>query len=133
MITLYTFGPYFGLPDPSPFVMKAEMLLKLSKLEYQTNTKGFDKAPKGKLPYINDNGTIVAHFMLTGLHLEQKYSINFDRALSERERGVAWAVEKMLEDHVYWAVVYGPAHRRELQPRPSASPSSARRSSSDRS
>jgi glutathione S-transferase len=106
MITLYTFGRYFGLPDPSPFVMKGEMLLKLSKLEYQTNTKGFGKAPKGKLPYIDDNGTIVADSTLIRLYLEQKYSINFDRALSERERGVAWATEKMLEDHLYWAVIY---------------------------
>lgn len=24
MITLYTFGPALGLPDPSPFVTKAE-------------------------------------------------------------------------------------------------------------
>lgn len=106
MITLYTFGQYFGLPDPSPFVMKGEMLLKLSKLEYQTNTKGFGKAPKGKLPYIDDNGTIVADSTLIRLYLEQKYSIDFDRALSQRERGVAWAAEKMLEDHVYWAVIY---------------------------
>ena len=29
MITLYTFGPQFGLPDPSPFVTKAEILLKM--------------------------------------------------------------------------------------------------------
>lgn len=106
MITLYTFGRYFGLPDPSPFVMKGEMLLKLSKLDYQTNTKGFGKAPKGKLPYIDDNGTIVADSTLIRLYLEQKYSIDFDRALTPRERGVAWAAEKMLEDHVYWAVIY---------------------------
>ena len=106
MITLYTFGQHFGLPDPSPFVMKAEMLLKFSKLEYRTNTKGFGKAPKGKLPYIDDNGTIVADSTLIRLYLEQKYAINFDRALSNRERGVTWAVEKMLEDHVYWALVY---------------------------
>jgi glutathione S-transferase len=106
MITLYAFGQHFGLPDPSPFVMKAEMLLKLSKLEYQINTKGFGKAPKGKLPFIDDGGTIVADSTLIRLHLEQKHSINFDRALSERERGVAWAVDKMLEDHVYWALVY---------------------------
>jgi hypothetical protein len=32
MITLYTFGPYFGLPDPSPFVLKAEILLKMAEL-----------------------------------------------------------------------------------------------------
>jgi glutathione S-transferase len=106
MITLYTFGQYFGLPDPSPFVMKAEMLLKLAKLDYQSNTKGFGKAPKGKLPYLDDNGTVVADSTLIRLHLEQQYSINFDGGLTPRERGVAWAVEKMLEDHVYWALVY---------------------------
>jgi glutathione S-transferase len=106
MITLYTFGQYFGLPDPSPFVMKAEMLLKLAKVEYQANTKGFGKAPKGKLPFIDDNGTVVADSTLIRLYLEQKYSINFDGALTPRERGIAWAAEKMLEDHVYWAVVY---------------------------
>ena len=50
MITLYTFGPFFGLPDASPFVMKGEMLLKLAGIPYQTNTRGFTRAPKGKLP-----------------------------------------------------------------------------------
>ncbi len=28
MITLYGFGPAFGLPDPSPFVIKVEVLLR---------------------------------------------------------------------------------------------------------
>ena len=31
MITLYTFGPYFGLPDGSPFVTKAMFLLKIAQ------------------------------------------------------------------------------------------------------
>jgi len=106
MITLYTFGPFFGLPDPSPFVMKGEMLLKLAGLPYQTNTRGFTRAPKGKLPYIDDNGTLVADSTLIRLYLEQKYAIDFDKHLSEHDRGVAWAVDKMLEDHLYWALVY---------------------------
>ena len=106
MITLYTFGPFFGLPDPSPFVMKGEMLLKLSGLPYQTNTRGFSRAPKGKLPYIDDDGTLVADSTLIRLHLEKKHGIDFDRALSARERGTAWAVDKMLEDHLYWVMVY---------------------------
>jgi len=106
MITLHTFGPYFGLPDPSPFVMKAEMLLKLSGLPYETTTRGFGKAPKGKLPYISDGETVVADSTLIRLYLEQKYQIDFDRGLPARERGVAWSVEKMLEDHMYWIMVY---------------------------
>jgi glutathione S-transferase len=106
MITLYTFGPGFGLPDPSPFVMKAQMLLKLAKLEFQSNTKGFLRAPKGKLPFIDDGGTLVADSTLIRLHLEQKYGVDFDRGLSTRDRGIAWATEKMLEDHVYWVLVY---------------------------
>jgi glutathione S-transferase len=106
VITLYTFGPLFGLPDASPFVMKGEMLLKLSKVGYQTSTKGFPRAPKGKLPYIDDNGTIVADSTLIRLYLEEKYGVDFDRNLSEREKGIAWATEKMLEDHLYWVLVY---------------------------
>lgn len=106
MITLYTFGPYFGLPDASPFVMKAEMLLKLAGLEYRIDRSGFLRAPKGKLPYIDDDGTVVADSTLIRIHLEQKRGIDFDRGLSARERGIAWAVEKMLEDNLYWLLVY---------------------------
>jgi glutathione S-transferase len=106
MITLYTFGPYFGLPDPSPFVMKAEMLLKISGLPYQTNTKGFPKAPKGKLPYIEDGGALIADSTHIRLHLEQKHGIDFDKGLSPRDRGIAWATDKMLEDHFYWHLIY---------------------------
>jgi glutathione S-transferase len=106
MITLYTFGPAFGTPDPSPFVMKADMLLKLAGLPYETSTRGFGKAPKGKLPYIRDGETLVADSTLIRMYLEKKYSIDFDRGLSERDRGVAWSMEKMFEDHFYWVIVY---------------------------
>jgi len=106
MITLYTFGPYFGLPEASPFVMKGEMLLKLSGLEYQTNTRGLGKAPKGKLPYVRDGETVVADSTLIRMYLEQKYGVDFDRGLSPRERGIGWSVDKMLEDHLYWVMVY---------------------------
>ena len=82
------------------------MLLKLSGLPYETTTRGFSKAPKGKLPYIRDGETVVADSTLIRLYLEQKYGIDFDRGLSPRERGIGWAVEKMLEDHMYWIMVY---------------------------
>ena len=105
MITLYTFGPLFGLPDPSPFVMKAETLLKMAKLEYRANTGGLSKAPKGKLPYVDDDGAIVADSTLIRWHLEKKYRIDFDQGLDTAQRATAWAFEKMIEDNLYWVLV----------------------------
>lgn len=106
MITLYTFGPAFGLPDPSPFVTKADVLLKMSGLPYRTDTSGFKKAPKGKLPYIDDGGVIVSDSTFIRLHLERRYGIDFDAGLSPAERAVAWAFEKMCEEHLYFTLVH---------------------------
>ncbi len=102
MITLYNFGPGFGLPDPSPFVMKVETLLKMAKLPYRTDATGFAKAPKGKIPYISDDGVVVADSTFIRWHIEKKYRIDFDQGLDAAERAVAWAFEKMAEDQLYW-------------------------------
>ncbi len=50
MITLYGFGPAFGLPDPSPFVTKVETFLKMANLPYRIDTKGFTKHPRESFP-----------------------------------------------------------------------------------
>jgi glutathione S-transferase len=105
MITLYTFGPTFGLPDPSPFVMKAEVLLKMAGLPYRTDSKGFAKAPKGKLPYIDDDGERIADSTFIRWHLEKKHKVDFDRALNEEQCAVAWAFEKTAEDSLYFALL----------------------------
>jgi glutathione S-transferase len=105
MITIYTFGPGFGLPDPSPFVMKVETLLKMAGLPYRVDTKGFSKAPKGKLPYIDDDGERIADSTFIRWHLEKKHRIDFDRGLDDTQRAVAWAFERTVEDHLYWALV----------------------------
>jgi glutathione S-transferase len=106
MITLYTFGPAFGLPDPSPFVTKAEMLLKLAGLPYRTDTSGFGKAPKGKLPYIDDDGERVADSTFIRFHIEKKYGFDFSAGLDAQQRATAWAFEKLAEDHLYWIGVH---------------------------
>jgi glutathione S-transferase len=105
MITLFTFGPAFGLPDPSPFVMKAETLLKMAGVPFRVDSGGFGKSPKGKLPYIDDDGERVADSTFIRWHIEKKYRFDFDRGLSAEQRATAWAFEKMVEDHLYWAVV----------------------------
>lgn len=106
MITLYGFGPAFGLPDPSPFVTKAETLLKLAGVPYRTALGNLRKAPKGKLPYIDDDGAVIADSTLIRWHIEKKYGIELDHGLSDQQRAVGWAFEKMVEEHLYWALVH---------------------------
>jgi glutathione S-transferase len=105
MITLFTFGPLFDLPDPSPFVVKAMLLLKFAGLPLTEARGGFGKAPKGKLPFIVDDGVTIADSTFIRFHIETKYGFDFDAGLSPNDRAIAWAVEKMCEDHLYWAVV----------------------------
>jgi len=106
MITLQGFGPAFGLPDPSPFVTKVEVLLKMAGLPYVVDTGGFSKAPKGKLPYIVDDGEIVGDSTFIRWHVEKKYGVDFDRGLDAEQRAIAWALEKMLDEHLYFALVH---------------------------
>ena len=112
MIILHGFGRAFGLPDPSPFVVKTEVLLKLAGLDYSRAEGNLGKAPKGKLPFIDDDGTIVADSTLIRLHLEKTRGIDFDKGLTPEQKGVAWAFEKLLEDHLYWIVM----HERWMDP-----------------
>ncbi len=106
MITLYTFGPAFGLPDPSPFVTKADILLKMSGLAYRTDTTGYRRAPKGKLPYIDDDGTKVADSSFIRRHLEQRHGIDFDKGLSARDRATGHAFERMCGEHLSWVIAH---------------------------
>ena len=121
MITLYGFGPAFGLPDPSPFVMKTDVQLKMSGLPYRFERGGPRTGPKGKVPYVEDGSVRIGDSTFIRDYIEETYGIDLDRALSSDERARAWAIERMLEDHLYFALIHarwlddanfakGPAH-----------------------
>ena len=81
MLTLYTFGPTRTLPDPSPFVTKALVLMKMAGLPYQAKTGGLRGAPKGKLPFLDDDGQKIADSSFIRMHLETRHRIDFDRGM----------------------------------------------------
>jgi glutathione S-transferase len=87
MLKLNVFGPYFGLPDGSPFCIKGLMLMKMSGLLFETVKMNFRKAPKGKAPYLQDGNKLIAdsHFLMR--HLETAYGVNFTGGYSAAELG----------------------------------------------
>jgi glutathione S-transferase len=105
MITLYTFGPYFQQPDGSPFVIKAMILLKMAGLAFVEKRSAPFTAPKGKLPFIDDDGERIADSTFIRFHIQKKYGFDYDAGLTPEQKATGWALEKMLEDHVYWLVL----------------------------
>ena len=106
MITLAAFGPLWGLPDPSPFVGKTEVQLKMADLAYRSERRGPPQGPRGKVPFIEDEGALVGDSTFIRDHIEAKYGIDLDAGLTPRQRALAWMVERVVEDHIYWATVY---------------------------
>jgi glutathione S-transferase len=106
MLTLHRFGLAFGLPDGSPFCVKAMVLLKMSGLEHTVVEGNLRRAPKGKFPVLDDNDTVVPDSTFIRWHLEQRHSIDFDKGLNAEQRATALAFEKLCEDHLYWGTVH---------------------------
>ncbi|MGV6853152.1 MAG: glutathione S-transferase family protein [bacterium] len=108
MIKLYGFGANFGLFDASPFVVKVDAFMRMAGIEhtFNGNVANLQKAPKGKLPYIDDDGTIVADSELIIDHLVNKYGDKLDSELTEQQKAIAYLIRKSLDENFYWTIVY---------------------------
>lgn len=120
-LTLYVTRPGFGLPETSPFVMKSEVQLQMAGLDHARVPAIPPQAPSGKLPYLEDDGEVITDSTFIRAHIERRYGVDLDAGLDARRRAEAWAVERLLEDHLYFAMVWyrwidpvnfakGPAH-----------------------
>ncbi len=105
MIILYGFGTGFGLPEISPFVTKTEVQLKMTGLDFRKERAMPPASPKGQLPFIEDEGEVIADSTFIRAHIERKYGFDFDDGLDRELRAQAWAFERMIEHHLYWALV----------------------------
>ncbi|MFQ5659172.1 MAG: glutathione S-transferase family protein [Gammaproteobacteria bacterium] len=108
MITLYQFGPNFGLADPSPFCLKVDLYLRAAGLEFESKPdfNNLKHAPKGKLPYIGDADRIIADSSFIIDYLKQHYGDPLDQDLNPEQKAISHAFKKMLDENLYWCMVY---------------------------
>jgi glutathione S-transferase len=107
MIKVHQFAPALGLPNASPFCMKLETWLRMAGLPFElVNDGNVMKAPKGKLPYIEDGDTVLAdtHFIID--YLKTRYGDPLDAGMTATDRALATAFERLLEEDLYWALVH---------------------------
>jgi glutathione S-transferase len=106
MITLHQFTPRWGF-NSSPFCLKLETYLRMADLPYTVVLEDMlDKAPKGKMPYIDDAGQKIGDSNLVIEYLQETYGDRTDSQLSPSDRAISLAMRRMIDENLYWSMVY---------------------------
>lgn len=87
--------------------MKVETYLRMTAIAYETvNGASPLKAPKKKLPYIDDNGKIVADSGIILDYLKRTYGSKADAGLSPTDAAAGHTLRRLFEESLYWVMVY---------------------------
>ncbi len=108
MLTLHGFSENFGLADPSPFVFKVDAYLRMAGIAFEKDSRfsNLKKAPKGKLPFIVNDGELIADSQFIIQYLEKKYGHPLDGQLTDQQKAIAYLTTKSIDENLYFALVY---------------------------
>lgn len=106
MVTLYTFSGAWGLLSLSPFCAKVEAYLRLAEVPHRIRSADPRRAPRGKAPYIEHEGTFVPDSGLILDYLKERFGDPLDGPLDAQEHAVGHLVRRTCEESLYWIQVY---------------------------
>ena len=105
-ITLYQTPLAWGTPNLSPFCFKMESYFRMTGIPYEVRLGQLGRAPKGKVPYVSIDGVLMGDSHLIIEHLKEKYGDPLDSKLTPEQWAIGHTVRRMLEESVYWYIVY---------------------------
>ncbi|WP_158502241.1 glutathione S-transferase family protein [Vitiosangium sp. GDMCC 1.1324] len=106
MLTLHQAPAAFGIGNISPFCLKLESYLRMTGVPYTAKAADYGKAPKGKIPFIEEDGSFLGDSQLIIEHLKRKHGDPLDAKLGEEDVARGHLVRRVLEDSLYWHIVY---------------------------
>lgn len=107
MLQLFAYPELFGIPDNNPFGLKVDTFLRLNKVPYQLNhILDTSDAPRGQLPYIEHNGTIITDSNRIIDYISTEYQLGNDNSLTDQQRALHSLIVSMLDNHLYWVMSY---------------------------
>jgi len=118
MIKLFSFGSKFGVADPSPFVLKVDAYMRMAGIKFENIAKqnNIQKAPKGKLPFIEDEGVVIPDSQAIIKHLKQVPEQDLDKDLTDEQKAISYLVTKSLDEDLYFILVYSRWFREDTWP-----------------
>jgi glutathione S-transferase len=113
-IKVFQFPRMFAIPNLSPFCSKLETWLRIAGIAYEVvDTTDPRKGPRGKLPFIEDAGARIADTSIIVEHLVKTRGVDPDARLTESQRATATLVQRTLEEHYAFVLVYTHLYREE--------------------
>lgn len=106
MIKLHQGPRFLKLPNASPPCVKLETWLRIAAIHYEIAPPDLAEAPKGKNPFIEDNGVKIGDSTLIIEHLKRAYEKDPDAGLRPEERAISLAFRRMLKENTYWVLMY---------------------------
>lgn len=107
MLKLFQFPSLWQLPNASPFCMKLETYLRMANIPYEVKiTVDARKGPKGKIPFILIDDQKMGDTSFIIAYLKNKFGDNLDANLTAEQKALALAFQRLLEEHLYWIMVY---------------------------
>ncbi len=105
-LTLFSYPGLYGLSDNNPYGLKVATFLKLCGLPFRhEHVVDTSAAPRGQLPYLDDDGLAVGDSDAIVAHLTAKFGLAIDRDLTPKQRRIDLLVRRMLDD-LYWVMSY---------------------------
>jgi glutathione S-transferase len=113
-IKLFVFPRMFAIPNVSPFCCKLETWLRIAGIPYElVETPDPRKAPRGKLPFIEDAGQRIPDTSRVIDHLTKTRGVDPDARLGAEQRTTALLVQRTLEEHYAFVLAYTHLYRDE--------------------
>jgi glutathione S-transferase len=97
----------WGLPTVGPFSLKLEAYLRITGIPYHAVIDATPfKGPKRKLPWIEHEGRAIGDSGFIIEYLEQRFGCDPNAGLSAAERAIALSLRRLIEENLYWVLVY---------------------------
>ena len=97
----------WGLSSVGPFCLKLETYLRMMEIPYETVVDPTPfRGPKKKLPWIEHDGRKIGDSGLIIEYIESRFGCDANARLSEAERAIAHSMRRLIEENLYWTMVY---------------------------
>jgi len=106
-LKVYHLPGMWGLKSVSPFCLKVDAFLRMTGIPHTSVTASTPfGGPKRKAPWIEHDGRTLGDSTFIIAYLIDRFGVDPDAGLSADQRGRAVAIQRLVEENLYWVMVF---------------------------